>query len=235
MIRQSFGLALAVALTVTGGLAACGSSDPDDGVNAPGGGGGGAAGAGGVGGGAGGSGPGTPSAGASGGNGAAGAAAVRIPTTIPEVQAFLAARSYLPQNNGKTWQCGELGQIAAPLSPHTDVDGTAQARICATNSVVDDDNFVEEGPNKGWPVGIAAVKEIYDNNNPELLTRYAYYTKTRDAWFWYEGDLKRPVESESGGPLAGLSIDECQSCHQNGDQEFVQKANKIDENDGGGF
>lgn len=229
MIRQSFGPALAAALAVACGLAACGSSD-DDGAGAPSSG----AGAGGasVGGGNAGSPPGSPQKGSAGASGSSGLAEGKVPTTIAEVQSFLTARGYLPENNGKTWQCGEIGQIVIGVSPHTDEDGTAQARICATNTVVDDSNFVEEGTNKGWPVGIAAVKEIYDNvDNPTLLTRYAYYTKTRDAWFWYEGDLEKPLESDSGRPLAGLSIDECQSCHQNGKLEFVRQANKIDEDD----
>jgi hypothetical protein len=147
------------------------------------------------------------------------------PAKLADVEAFLTSGAYLPENDAN-WLCGEKGQIVVGISPHTKTDGTSIARICATKSVADDSNFVATGPNKGWPVGIAAVKEIFDDpSNPDVLLRYAYYTKTKDAWYWYEGFPDRP-----GEPDVGLSLAPCETCHRN-ELEFVRKANQIDEED----
>ncbi|HEU4412705.1 MAG TPA: hypothetical protein VFS43_46100 [Polyangiaceae bacterium] len=215
MIRREFGLRLALVVALGAGLAGCG--DAADG---------GAAGAGGA---AGGAGAGAGNApGSGGGPGAGGAPGFRPggtpPVKLADVQAFLAAGAYLPENDDN-WLCGEVGQIVVGISPHTNSDGTADARICATKSVVDDSNFVTDGPNKGWPVGIAAVKEIYDDpDDRTALTRYAYYTKTNDAWYWYEAAPGAPARAVQ----AGLSLEPCQSCHRNDELEFVRRANEID-------
>jgi hypothetical protein len=218
MIREWFGPGLALALAATSGLAACadsGAGTPATGAPATGADAGGSGGAG--------NGPGRGQAGAAGG--APTSTTAGPPTEVAKLQTFLRDGTYKPENND-LWLCGEIGEIVLGISPHTNEDGTARARICATKSLVDDANF-ERG--KGWPVGIAAVKEIYDDvKDPDKLTRYAYYTKTKDAWFWYEGDLSKAVKGEDGRPLEGLSVTVCQSCHQNGELEFVRKANEID-------
>lgn len=220
MIRRTFALRSVFVLVLGAGVAGCGDSGDADGSA---GGAGGSAGQG-AGGGVG-AGGGTGGASGAGAGGMPGPQPGGAPVKLADVEAFLTSGAYLPENDDD-WLCGEKGQIVVGISPHTNTDGTSIARICATKSVVDDSNFVATGPTKGWPVGIAAVKEIFDDpGNPDVLSRYAYYTKTKDAWYWYEGSPDLP-----GEPDAGLSLMRCESCHD-GDLEFVRKANQIDEED----
>jgi hypothetical protein len=114
------------------------------------------------------------------------------------VQAWLAKGDY------KSWSCESAVHAARPPSPH------GFDRVCSNTAI--SSNASGTG---AWPVGAAAVKELYGSLTDTTPGGYAVYLKTADdttaggaVWYWYE----QPVGATS--PLAdGLGNSICVACH----------------------
>lgn len=117
------------------------------------------------------------------------------------VEAWLAAGHYLD------WACEP--------EPHPPRDGSAHDpnRICS-NDVLS--GATGSGP---YPVGAAAVKELYDDEG----AIYGYAVSRRvtadaggDGWYWYERIGAR-VPADGRGDLGAAKV-VCVSCHQGADE-----------------
>jgi hypothetical protein len=101
------------------------------------------------------------------------------PQTPPQgaanVQAWLATGAY------KSWKCEPSIHAARSPSPH------GFNRICSNDLISTD--ATATGP---WPMGAAAVKEMYNTATDTTPMGYAVYLKTAadsaagSAWYWYE-------------------------------------------------
>lgn len=120
-------------------------------------------------------------------------------------------KAWLAKNYYKSWHCESApSPMTVPVSPH------AQRRVCTNDALA-------TATTKPWPVGAAAVKELYGEDGGGIIG-YAVYLKTADdataggaAWYWYEDD---PVYNPPGGVVAdGLGTGTssaatiCVSCH----------------------
>jgi hypothetical protein len=123
--------------------------------------------------------------------------AVTISETPPmggaSVEAWLATGAY------KLWQGEPAIHAARPPSPH------GFNRIYS-NTIVSD-NATATGP---WPMGAAAVKEIYNAITDTTPAGYAVYLKTQAdsaggaSWYWYE---RVPLTSTAPHDDAGVVAD----------------------------
>jgi len=120
-----------------------------------------------------------------------------LPATGAEadIKAWLALGEYEKGN----WKCEAAPHAARSPSPH----GTN--RICS--------NATLSGHGAGeFPVGAAAVKEIYDGAN---VTGYAMYRKLEtgggEAWYWYEELAGSTVANNTGDLGTARSV--CVGCH----------------------
>jgi hypothetical protein len=118
------------------------------------------------------------------------------------VQAWLAKGDY------KSWSCESAVHAARSPSPH------GFDRVCSNGAI--SSNTSGTG---AWPVGAAAVKELYTSTTAATPTGYAVYLKTADdttaggaVWYWYE---QPPGESPLADGLgnSGNSMSICVACH----------------------
>lgn len=93
------------------------------------------------------------------------------PTNGAEMRTWLAAGHY------KSWSCEGAAHGPITISPH------GMQRICSNDMI--------SGHGTGeYPVGAAAVKELYDADGKNIVG-YAVYRHIKagtngDAWYWYE-------------------------------------------------
>jgi hypothetical protein len=125
--------------------------------------------------------------------------------TPPTGESALAG--WLGQKMYNTWKCEQAPHDARAPSPH----GTN--RICSND-------LLSKSVGGEFPVGAAAVKELYDGGN---IVGYAVYRKVAkgggDSWYWFEkvsGDLKADGVGSSGPPK-----DVCVGCHSHAPNDFV--------------
>jgi hypothetical protein len=125
------------------------------------------------------------------------------------VEAWLAAGSY------KAWHCE-----AKPHDPRSPSPHLGQNRICSNNLLS------AAGPGE-YPVGSAAVKELYDSTGA-VLNGYAVYLHTKagttsDTYYWYErvplssgaphDQVTGVVADGFGGGMAAPEVI-CVGCHK---------------------
>jgi hypothetical protein len=132
-----------------------------------------------------------------------------LPQGASAVEAWLAKGDY------KEWSCEPEVHEARSPSPH------GFNRICSN------DLIASRATSKGdWPVGAAAVKELYASADAKKPVGYAAYLKTKansaggDNWYWYERvPLDSPAPHDSDGVVADGMGDEgpskaiCVGCH----------------------
>jgi hypothetical protein len=116
-----------------------------------------------------------------------------------DVMTWLAAGYYL------SWTCE-----AAPHPPRSG-SGHGPNRICSNDAL---SSFAGDG---SFPVGAAAVKEVYGSAGAIRL--YAVYRKVTaedggDSWYWFEG---------KGGEVVGNGEGDgtCTGCHARAPHDFV--------------
>jgi len=114
-----------------------------------------------------------------------------------DIQDWLAAGYY------QAWACEPDPHAGRAPSPH------GPSRICNNDTL----HATAAG---GFPVGAAAVKEIFDG---ATITSYAVARKVTagdggDRWYWYEGGPDKVYASSEG---AGG----CVSCHVQAARDFV--------------
>lgn len=124
------------------------------------------------------------------------------PQLPPRGSADLA--TWLEAAHYNTWQCEAEPHDARPRSPH------GRNRICS-NDVLS--AATGEGP---FPVGAAAVKEIFDG---DAIEQYAVYRKVTDGtggntWYWFEGTRDDVVANGEGDGT-------CTGCHSSAPRDFV--------------
>ena len=121
------------------------------------------------------------------------------PRGSSDIHDWLEAGHYL------TWTCE-----SAP-HPRRLGSGHGPNRICSNDLLRDSTG---DGP---YPVGAAAVKEIYDSGG--RIAVYAVYRKVTDggggdSWYWYEGSRGDTVANGEGE-------DTCTDCHNAAPRDFV--------------
>ena len=113
------------------------------------------------------------------------------------------------------WTCEPESHPARAPSPH------GYNRICSNAAISENAQGSAD-----WPMGAAAVKELFANAQATTPVGYAVYLKTADDsqagdnWYWYEvvpGDHPAPHD-ENGVVADGMGDDEpakaiCVSCH----------------------
>lgn len=114
-----------------------------------------------------------------------------------DVQGWLAAGYY------RAWRCEPEPHPGRPPSPHD------------ANRICNNDALHAAAGSGVFPVGAAAVKEIFDGG---AITSYAVARKMTegtggDRWFWYEGGPDKVYANSEG---AG----NCTGCHQDA-RDFV--------------
>ena len=105
----------------------------------------------------------------------------------------------------RAWNCEPEAHAARAPSPH------GRNRICS-NDVLG----ASTGPGP-YPVGSAAVKEIFDSSG--AISIYAAYRKVADGdggdtWYWFEG-TRDDVAANGQGEGA------CTGCHSHAPRDFV--------------
>lgn len=183
-------------------MAACGGDDDTSPATEGSGGGAGMAGNGAMG--SGGAGGGDSGGGGAGGGGGmtAGGDAQTPPQGATALEAWLATGVY------KQWDCEPEPHAARSPSPH------GFNRIC-TNSAI----AVNAAGTDDWPVGAAAVKEIFESATDTAPIGYAVYLKTKaDSagganWYWYEGQPGHADVVIDGMGDSGLPMTVCVGCH----------------------
>lgn len=115
------------------------------------------------------------------------------------------ATTWLAAGLYRSWNCEPAAHPARGFSPH------GANRICSNAALV-----ASTGPGP-YPVGAAAVKEIFDDAGAIRL--YAVYRKVAageggDSWYWYEGKGDDVVANGEGD-------DTCTGCHSRAERDFV--------------
>jgi hypothetical protein len=117
------------------------------------------------------------------------------PREDTELEAWLAAGTY------RQWSCETDVHASRSPSPH------GFNRICSNDAIRR--NATAAGD---WPVGAAAVKELYSSATAGAPFGYSVYLKTAadsaggDNWYWYE---RLPPKSL----FSGLGVGACTGCH----------------------
>jgi len=115
-----------------------------------------------------------------------------------DVTAWIAAGHY------QDWACEAEPHAGRSPSPH------GRNRICSNDALV---GSTGDG---AYPVGAAAVKEIYDGDRIAL---HAVYRKVADGtsgdtWYWFEGTADDVIANGEGD-------DTCVGCHSHAPRDFV--------------
>ena len=116
-----------------------------------------------------------------------------VPVGAAAVEAWLAVGSY------KQWKCEGAVHASRDPSPH------GFNRICSNSEI-----SANAGGTAAWPVGAAAVKELYASLDATVPVGYAVYAKTNaDSaaganWYWYE---RVPLDSTAPHNAAGVVAD----------------------------
>ena len=105
----------------------------------------------------------------------------------------------------QAWNCEPEAHAARSPSPH------GRNRICSNDLL---SAAAGAGP---YPVGSAAVKEIFDSSGSVSL--YAVYRKVEDGdggdtWYWFEGTRDDVVANGPGDTT-------CTGCHSHAPRDFV--------------
>ena len=103
------------------------------------------------------------------------------------------------------WRCEEAAHPARSGSGH------GPNRICSNDLLA---GATGDGP---YPVGAAAVKEVYNSSGEIRL--YAVYRKLEaapggDSWYWFEGDRDSNFANGPGDPT-------CTGCHAGAPRDLV--------------
>jgi hypothetical protein len=114
---------------------------------------------------------------------------------------------WLQQGFYKSWHCEAAAHTARSPSPHN-VD-----RVCSNDVIAN--NATSTGP---WPVGAAAVKELYAQTTDTTPTGWAIYLKTgadsgNGANWYYYGALTAGGSNVDGMGTDSLVMATCTSCH----------------------
>ncbi len=124
------------------------------------------------------------------------------PQGATAVQAWLATGAY------KSWSCESAVHAARSPSPH------GFNRICSNTAISSNATGTA-----AWPVGAAAVKELYASMTDAAPTGYAVYHKTADdtsaggaVWYWYEQPAGMAVFADGMGDT-GTPNTVCVACH----------------------
>jgi hypothetical protein len=129
----------------------------------------------------------------SGGTGASTGNAETPPEGAANVEAWLAGGDY------KSWACEPAVHAARSPSPH------GFNRICSNDVIASNATGTAD-----WPVGAAAVKELYAAETDTTPVGYAVYLKTQaDSagganWYWYE---RVPLTSAAPHDAQGVVAD----------------------------
>jgi hypothetical protein len=122
------------------------------------------------------------------------------PTGAAELEAWLATGKY------KAWTCEPSVHAARQPSPH------GFNRICSNTAITDN-----AGGTAPWPVGAAAVKEMYQSATATQPMGYAVYLKAAESadgagWYWYERIEADQIADGRGdsGPAKRI----CAGCHK---------------------
>jgi hypothetical protein len=114
-------------------------------------------------------------------------------------QGAAAVEAWLKKGDYEEWQCEAKVHGARSPSPH------GFNRICSN------DLISSRGSGDGaWPVGAAAVKELYAAADDDKPVGYAVYLKTEDDsadganWYWYE---RVPLDSAAPHDADGVVAD----------------------------
>jgi hypothetical protein len=102
------------------------------------------------------------------------------------------------------WACEPAPHAGRSPSPH------GRNRICSNDALL---ASTGDGP---YPVGAAAVKEIYDG---ERISLHAVYRKVvdgtgGDTWYWFEGSADEVIANGEGDGT-------CTGCHSGAPRDFV--------------
>jgi hypothetical protein len=102
------------------------------------------------------------------------------------------------------WRC------EAEVHPRRPGSGHSANRICSNDALV---GSTGDGP---YPVGAAAVKEVYSG---DAIGLYAVYRKVEaggggDSWYWFEGTRTDIVANGEGDGT-------CTGCHSGAPRDFV--------------
>jgi hypothetical protein len=116
------------------------------------------------------------------------------------LQAWLAQAFY------QSWSCQTAVHDAVAPSPH------GRNRICSNDALA-------QATTSPWPVGAAAVKELYDANDTQV--GFAVYRKAADGtdganWYWYEKTNSDGIVADGRGG-SGTPNTICVSCHSHAD------------------
>lgn len=136
------------------------------------------------------------------------AASQTPPMGAAAVEAWLATGAY------RAWHCETALHTARAPSPH------GFNRICSNDLIANAATGTTD-----WPVGAAAVKELYASETATTPSGYAVYLNTADTaggdgWYWYERvPLDSPVPHDAMGVVAdglgsaGTAMTICVGCH----------------------
>ena len=150
----------------------------------------------------------TPATSDAGSGGDAGAVSQTPPMGSSAVESWLATGAY------RRWHCEPAVHAARSPSPH------GFNRICSNDAL----SAAIPGT-ADWPVGAAAVKELYASATDTAPVGYAVYLNTSTAhgggsWYWYERvPLSSMAPHDSAGVVAdglgtsGAAMTICVGCH----------------------
>lgn len=115
-----------------------------------------------------------------------------------DITTWIAGGDYLE------WACESAPHAGRAPSPH------GLNRICSNDALI-----ASTGPGP-FPVGAAAVKEIYDG---ERISLHAVYRKVADGeggatWYWFEGTADDVIANSEGDGT-------CVGCHSSAPRDFV--------------
>lgn len=115
-----------------------------------------------------------------------------------DITTWIAERYY------ESWDCEAAPHAPRSPSPH------GSNRICLNDALV---GATGDGP---YPVGAAAIKELYDGDQIAL---YAVYRKVTDGeggntWYWFEGTADDVIANGEGDST-------CVGCHSGAARDFV--------------
>lgn len=130
------------------------------------------------------------------------------PTGAAAVEAWLTGGAY------KSWSCEPAVHEARSPSPH------GWNRICSNDAIA-----TNVSGTAAWPMGAAAVKELYAAADGPIIGYAVYLKQAADSagganWYWYERvPLDSPAPHDSMGVVAdgtggsGTAMTICVGCH----------------------